>query len=236
MKRGLILLASLVLVAAGCSSGSASDAGIATLDESDSSTTTTSATDTDADAEQAMLDFAWCMRDNGLPDFPDPVVNSDGSMSMGIGGPDGSSFDPGSEEFQTAMQACGDLLQGVALGADRGQFDPTELQDQLLAVAGCLRDEGYDVTDPQLDFSGGGPAGGERGPTTGSTTDGQTGPSTSGVFSIFGPNFVMTDPDSQAALQACADSLGFDTFGSSGVGGSGEPPPDGGTTGTASGS
>jgi hypothetical protein len=234
MRKGLILVAILAFFAAACSAGNAADPGVATLSGSDSSTTTTAPADSNADSEQAMLDFAQCMRDNGLPDFPDPVVGSDGSLSFGFRGQGAgdAGIDPGSDAFRTAMQACGDKLQGIAFGGNRGQFDPTQLQDQLLAVASCLRDKGYDVTDPQLDFTGGGPAGGQRGPTAGS--EGQTGPPEGGRFQIFGPNFDLTDPDNQAALQACADSVGMQGFGLRVGGAPGGPggPSDNGTTGT----
>jgi len=229
MKRALILLAGLSFVIASCSSGNAADSGIASLSD-DASITTTTAASSSADSEQAMLDFAQCMRDNGLPDFPDPVVGSDGSLSFGFRGQGAADagIDPRSDEFQTAMSACSDLIQGIALGGNRGQFDPTELQDQLIQVAQCLRDKGYDVTDPQLDFTGGGPAGGERGPTAGS--EGESGPpADGGRFQIFGPNFDLTDADNQAALRDCAESVGLTGFGPRIGGGQ---PPDGGGSGS----
>jgi hypothetical protein len=253
MKKQIVILSLVALVAGACSSPASSDKGVATLEGSDAATTTTAATDSNADAEQAMLDFAQCMRDNGLPDFPDPVVGSDGSLSFGFRGQGAADagIDPGSDAFRTAIQACGDKLQGIAFGGDRGQFDATELQDQLLAVAACLREKGYDVDDPQLDFSGGGPAGGERGPVAGNdssssdsgSSDSSGSSSTTSPnrtlpqrFQIFGPNFDLTDPDNQAALQACAESVGIQGFGlgiGGGPGGNGGSPPDGGgTTGT----
>jgi hypothetical protein len=35
-----------------------------------------------SNAEQAMLAFAQCMRDNGVPSFPDPVARPDGSFGF----------------------------------------------------------------------------------------------------------------------------------------------------------
>ena len=63
----------------------------------------------DPKARAAMLDFAKCMRANGVPDFPDP--SADGGILVGQGnGPD-----PSSPAFQKAQQACrsklGDQLQ-----------------------------------------------------------------------------------------------------------------------------
>lgn len=66
----------------------------------------------------AMLAFAQCMREHGI-DMPDPQFET-GGMVM-IGGPDedgaGPKFDPRSEEFQAAEEACGDLLGEMRPGS-----------------------------------------------------------------------------------------------------------------------
>jgi hypothetical protein len=57
--------------------------------------------------EEAMLDFARCMREHGI-DMPDP---GQGGMIFQAGGPDDeSSFDR--EAFEAAQEACQDLLPG----------------------------------------------------------------------------------------------------------------------------
>jgi hypothetical protein len=63
--------------------------------------------------EQAMLDFARCMREHGI-DMPDPGENG---MVFNVGGPgqDGS-FDR--EAFEAAQEACQDLLPGRIGGGD----------------------------------------------------------------------------------------------------------------------
>jgi hypothetical protein len=57
------------------------------------------------------LRFAACMRAHGIPDMPDPVVDSRG-ISMSIGGPGGSGPGPGSPVLKAAMQACRRLAPG----------------------------------------------------------------------------------------------------------------------------
>ncbi|MFJ5155908.1 hypothetical protein ACIQCF_30920 [Streptomyces sp. NPDC088353] len=47
-------------------------------------------------------EWATCIRENGLPDFPDPEVKS-GSMQIDMTG-----LDPQSDKFQKAMRACQD--------------------------------------------------------------------------------------------------------------------------------
>jgi hypothetical protein len=53
----------------------------------------------------AMLAFAQCMRENGLPDFPDPPA---GGGNMGVT----TDVDPDSPEFRAAFEACREILSG----------------------------------------------------------------------------------------------------------------------------
>lgn len=60
-----------------------------------------------ADAMQArVLEYAKCMRDNGVPDFPDPKVDG-GRVQMGL--PQGVSED--SPAFKQAQDACQGLME-----------------------------------------------------------------------------------------------------------------------------
>jgi hypothetical protein len=52
-----------------------------------------------------MLAFAQCMRENGVPDFPDPPAGG-GNMGVTTG------VDPDSPEFHAAFEACRDILAG----------------------------------------------------------------------------------------------------------------------------
>jgi hypothetical protein len=67
----------------------------------------------------AMLAFAQCMRDNGI-DMPDPVFESGGRVMIGSPGDEGEGprFDPRSEEFQAAEEACSDLLGEMRPGGN----------------------------------------------------------------------------------------------------------------------
>lgn len=49
-----------------------------------------------------LVEYSECMRENGVADFPDP--QPDGSLII-----DGDAFDPESDEFQAADEACQDL-------------------------------------------------------------------------------------------------------------------------------
>ncbi|MET7423113.1 hypothetical protein [Dactylosporangium sp. NPDC005555] len=56
----------------------------------------------DPEMQERMRRFAQCMRENGLPDFPDP--GEDGGIR--IDGNAAGALDPGSEAFKKAEQAC----------------------------------------------------------------------------------------------------------------------------------
>jgi hypothetical protein len=60
------------------------------------------------------LRFAACMRSHGVPDFPDPQIQTGpgGGVGVRIGGP-GSGIDPSSPAFQAAQKACGALFGGA---------------------------------------------------------------------------------------------------------------------------
>lgn len=57
--------------------------------------------------QSSVLRFAKCMRENGVPDFPDPQV-SGGRVQI----QPGAGVDPNSEAFQTAQAKCSSLLTG----------------------------------------------------------------------------------------------------------------------------
>jgi len=58
------------------------------------------------------LRFVACMRSHGIPDMPDPVVNSSG-IRISIGGPNGKGPAPNSPVLRAAMQACHKLSPGM---------------------------------------------------------------------------------------------------------------------------
>ena len=89
----------------------------------------------DPEMQDKMLEFAQCMRDNGV-DFPDPDVSGGGGRIQ-IGGPGG--IDPSSKEFQAAQEACqdslGDLGPRFQNGPPGGGDGPTTDSDSGVEVA-----------------------------------------------------------------------------------------------------
>jgi hypothetical protein len=138
-------------LAACAGGGGGASPEVASLDEG-SSPTATAADDqeeaTPEDREEALLDFAQCMRDNGI-DMPDPQISEDGNGGILIEQREGrGGLDPDSEEFQAAQKECDQILED---GMGAIELDPeqqAEMQERLLEFAQCMRDHGIDMPDP----------------------------------------------------------------------------------------
>jgi hypothetical protein len=142
-----VLVAALLLAACG-SNGDAND-GVASLDGSASGGDSTETSDEEADREEALLEFAECMRDNGI-DMPDPQVGEGGGVLFQ--GPGGGRNNE--EDFNAAMEACQDLLPRGGEAPDEQQ--QAAMQDAMLEFAQCMRAEGIDMPDPEFSGDGGG--------------------------------------------------------------------------------
>jgi hypothetical protein len=110
------LLCSLVLVAA-CGSSSHGTGGAA--------------------GRQQALDFAQCMRDNGVPDFPDPDASG---QFRGLG-----HEQQNNPKFQAAQEACRALAPG---GEHENLGDPAFVK-AMRQFSKCMRNNGLpDFPDP----------------------------------------------------------------------------------------
>jgi hypothetical protein len=139
------------------------------------------------DPKQAALRFAQCMREHGVPDFPDPNT-SNGGIAVSGGSGSSSDLDPNSTAFKDASTACQKYLPSG--GANRAKPDP-QAQQKALRFSKCMRDHGItDFPDPKMDGNGGVMI--QLNPDQGGASD--------------------LDPNSsqfQAAQQACASLLGL---------------------------
>ncbi len=161
---------------------------------------------TDQTDEELALEFAQCMRDEGV-DFPDPTINADGSVEFfggqGGAGAQAAGIDPDDPAVTDAFETCGEILEGASFLPGAG-IDQSELEDTLLEFTQCLRDLGFDVDDPDLSNGFGPGAGGGGG----------------GAGGLFGPNFDPQDPANQDAIQECQAVFGADgPLGGGGQGG-----------------
>jgi hypothetical protein len=137
MKTFTIVLAAvaLALVAAGCGSSTAASG----------ETTTTS-------DEDAPIEWARCMRENGV-DVPDPQVDDEGRVRVQVGS---RGVRPDDAKVQAAMRECGNLLRAFRSGGkEPSAEDRARFQEQALKFARCMREHGIDMPDPKFDGSGG---------------------------------------------------------------------------------
>ncbi|MDJ0925096.1 MAG: hypothetical protein QNJ77_11095 [Acidimicrobiia bacterium] len=129
--------------------------------------------------EESVLEFAACMRDLGI-DFPDPIVDADGNVGFDLDAL-GELGQVDEAELENAFEACVALLEGVSFGFER--IFEAEFQDDVVIFAGCMRDNGVDMPDP--DFAG--------------IMEGRR------LFPGWEPE--LDDPDFEAAFEACEELL-----------------------------
>jgi hypothetical protein len=214
----LAALAAFTLGACGSGGDDASD-GVASLDDGaadDASTGSAAPTATTepVDQEEALLEFAACMRENGV-DMPDPQLDDDGGVRIQIGGAEPEPGQGQPADVDAAMEECRDLMPRGPVERNGEQFDPTEMQDELLAFAQCMRDHGVDMPDPEFGEDGRI----EVGSVTDSADDeGSGGPVLAGPFGTLD----LGDPATEAAFAACGEDTGFAIPGGGGRGGGGE--------------
>ncbi len=142
MRRLLMLIAALAVVLAACGGGdNASD--VASLEDT-SPAAVTDTTEAPSD-EEALIEFAACMRDQGM-DFPDPIVDADGYPRFDFEDPESIDQDAMFE----AGEACRDLIEGVVLGLV--DFDSSEFDDTFLEYATCMREQGVESIPDSIDI------------------------------------------------------------------------------------
>ncbi len=193
--RRFIFLTAFALVAVACDGDAAVD-DVASL-EGTGTTVASDQTAEEVSTEEALLEFSACMREQGV-DMADPTVDADGNVQIQPPQGAGAGADFDFDEIQPAFEECQSFLEDVTLGFQ--DADLTELQDDLLEFAACMRDNGYDMDDPDLSAFGAGGGGGGDGPPAG-------GP--------FG-EIDQDDPAFQAASAACQDILAGVGFGPGG--------------------
>jgi hypothetical protein len=145
--RAALLLATAATVAtlatlAACSAGSHPTAG--------PGPTATGSADILAIGREA----ARCMREHGVPDFPDPVVDSDGHLQL-PSGPEGDRAKQALNNNPAAQAACEPILDRLPPNAvpNKGTVTGQDLAS-LMKFAQCVRHNGIpEWPDPRSDGS-----------------------------------------------------------------------------------
>jgi hypothetical protein len=165
----LAMLATAVLLVAGCG-GSSSSSGVAHLGSSTSSSadpagggSSSPEGESSASAQQKIIAFSHCMRTHGVPEFPEP---SEGHVLIRRSDHNGhvTGVNPQSAQFQTASKACAKLSPKG--GKPPSPAEQAKLQEKALRFSQCMRTHGV-PSFPDPEFSGGGGVGirigGEKG-------------------------------------------------------------------------
>ena len=173
------LILAIGLLATACSSGSGGS-DVASLD-GNAQDTKVEGTETEiVPGEEAVLAFTACLRDEGL-DVDDPEIDGDGNLVAPT--PHALAAETlDISAVHSAFGVCRGFLDNVTFGMSTE--DLTGREDELLAFAVCMRENGYDMPDP--DFSDNGHSG--------------DGP--------FGDAIDTDDPDFQTAAKSCEGIVG----------------------------
>src|SRR4051812_29619457 len=135
LMSGLLLAFCLV----GCGR-SGDDGGVATVGGQPSA----AAAQSEADTKAAGLKYSQCMRENGVPSFPDPTIDDKGQMTFDA--PD----DVPDSVMNGAESKC---RQHLPVNPARQGSDPQRLEG-LRKYAQCMRDSGLtSYPDPNPDGS-----------------------------------------------------------------------------------
>jgi hypothetical protein len=203
-RRATVLAAAVLVLVAGpllaaCGGDDGSDNAVASLDGAAAASDDGGGGDDDgggtggrgdeadqAEFQDAMLEYAQCMRDHGV-DMPDPTFDDDGNVAIQGKGP-GSRGGADEDAFMAADEACRSILEDAMPEISLSPEEQAEMQDQMLAMAECMRGKGHDMPDPQVS---------DKGTVEVHVGEGGNAPD-------------LDDPQFQEDMEACADEVGID--------------------------
>jgi len=129
----------LLSIFSACTIGGEESQGVVSIE----STTETTIVDEEITFEEGVLDFAQCMREEGI-NFPDPTFDIDGNPQF-----DNLEIE-NEEEFESAFENCEDILRKAL--PEQFDLDPeveAALVDASLEFSQCMREQGIDFPDPK---------------------------------------------------------------------------------------
>jgi hypothetical protein len=140
IRMGLALIGALALMlaVAACGGGGDKSNGVASL--GDGKATSTTSPGGSSDPQQLALAYARCMRQHGI-DMADPKLGAGDRVGSLL--PEGVS--PEDPKFKAAQEAC---QQYTPNGGQPPNLSPQQQQQQL-AYARCMRQQGIDMPDPK---------------------------------------------------------------------------------------
>ena len=134
-----VKILAFVVIFTACTIGGEEPQGVVTIE----STTPTTIVDEETTFEEGVLEFAQCMREEGI-NFPDPTFDIDGNPQF-----DNLEIE-NEEEFESAFVNCEDILRNAL--PEQFDLDPeveAALVDASLEFSQCMRGQGIDFPDPK---------------------------------------------------------------------------------------
>ena len=135
---GVLALATVTVLLAGCGGGSSSNGGVAHIATSAGLNTTAgegAASPGSASPEATALAFAKCMRAHGLSNFPDPSAGGGFRFKRGAG------VDPFSSTYKAVQAKCKKFMPDLG-GPGSGPPPSAQTVARFLKVAQCMRSHG----------------------------------------------------------------------------------------------
>jgi len=154
----LVSAAGAALLTVACSSASANStdagsspssitAGTSSLTGT-SASSATSSTPVGSSTYQKAVAYAGCMRQHGVPNFPDPLPNGGFEFGSSVTGGTNGQVSP---QYQAATKDCASLSPTGSLSSARQQ----RALSQLLKVSACMRSHGFNsFPDPTFSNQG----------------------------------------------------------------------------------
>lgn len=137
MKLRVVWLVSVVMAGAAAGCGSSTTPEVASVSGTAASSGSAVAART---PESAVREWVQCMRSQGIP-YGDPVVGANGAVDLPPA-PAGMDLSAAGAAFG----ACRSKLDGVTIGEPKASSGELLAQNERVAV--CLRDRGFQVSDP----------------------------------------------------------------------------------------
>ena len=152
MKRAVVLLIALSILAAACGGNDEPAVGVPSLEDQDPGVVS-STTEARLDPDLALLEFSECMRDEGIP-LPDIGLDADGAPILDPALLE--TIDVQSDDFADAFEVCQPILsQSEAFSIDLDPALQALIEDQFFEFSQCMRDNGFeDFPDPSSLDSG----------------------------------------------------------------------------------
>ncbi|MFE2163541.1 hypothetical protein ACFXB3_00420 [Streptomyces sp. NPDC059447] len=139
---GLLVMAGLT----GCGNGGGGDdSGVASANGSSKPSSGSTAKAAEKSEQAQALEYAKCMRENGVPNFQDPEIK-DGAARMML--PEGT-------DMQKAKEASEKCKSYLPTGGDKKGAEDPKVTEQLKKFAECMRKNGVtNFPDPQAGGGG----------------------------------------------------------------------------------